>query len=393
LTSLHKVLIVEDYEPVRRAICTLLQQRADVLIVGEAADGPEAISQAAALQPDVVTIDIGLPSVNGLEVAGRIHAMDPRVRLLIVTNESSADVVDEAFSRGALGFVYKPRVYRDLLSAIDAILGGQQFVSSDLKRPTRLDGPDPHGHDELFYSSHTQNASGPAQSEAEHDTRKSRVPDGQMGTGMSIDRHERLVAVIQSATDAIVVIDEQQRILLFNPGAERLFGCSEQQAVGTLFERFVPPRLRASYAADFERLRAAHLPVSSRSMSPTSWGLRANGEEFPWEASIAEHELGGRPEFTIVIRDVTERKRFEDVLLHRIEFEAFLFELSSTFISLPEEDIDANMQHGLARVGQFLNMDRVTLLELFRDREEMTVAYSWSTTGVVNPAKVLEVIS
>jgi len=220
-------------------------------------------------------------------------------------------------------------------------------------------------------------------------TRKSRVPDNRMGAGMTFDRHERLVAIIQSATDAIVVIDEQQRILLFNRGAERLFGCSEQQAVGTRFERFVPPRLRASYAADFERSRAVHLPVSTRSTSQTSWGIRATGEEFQWEASIAEHELGGRPEFTIVIRDITEQKRFEDVLLHRIEFEAFLFQLSTTFISLPEEDIDANMRHGLARVGQFLNMDRVTLLELFRDREEMTVAYSWSTTAVVNPPNLL----
>jgi CheY-like chemotaxis protein len=131
----------------------MLQQRPDVLIVGEAADGLEAVHKAAALQPDVVTIDIGLPTLNGIQVAGRIRALNPHARLLFVTNEASTRVVDEAFNGGAHGFVHKPRVNRDLLSAIDAILGGRPFVSGGLKRPARLDGPGSYRHDVLFYSS------------------------------------------------------------------------------------------------------------------------------------------------------------------------------------------------------------------------------------------------
>lgn len=70
-------------------------------------------------------------------------------------------------------------------------------------------------------------------------------------------------------------------------------------------------------------------------------------------------------------------------------FETFLFDLSSTFIGMPEESVALNMTRGLARVGEFLRMDRVTLLELSRNREEMTVAYSWSAEGAVPPPTVL----
>jgi DNA-binding NarL/FixJ family response regulator len=78
--------------------------------------------------------------------------MNPQARFLFVTNESSAHVIDEAFSRGAFGYVYKPHAGRDLLPAIDAVLEGQFFVSSGLQRPGRLRRPDAR-HDVLFYSS------------------------------------------------------------------------------------------------------------------------------------------------------------------------------------------------------------------------------------------------
>jgi PAS domain S-box-containing protein len=84
-----------------------------------------------------------------------------------------------------------------------------------------------------------------------------------------------------------------------------------------------------------------------------------------------------------------KRKRSADSLRRRLEFEAFLFDLSSTFIGLPEEKVDVNMERGLARVGEFLKMDRVTLLELSSDRAEMTVVYSWNRQGVAPAGPVL----
>lgn len=153
MTSFHRVLVVEDHERFRRVLCELLQQRADVLIVGEAADGLDAIRQAEALRPDVVMLDIGLPMLNGIEVAGRIRATVPDAKLVFVTNEPSLDVVEQAFTRGAHGYVYKPRVRRDVLAVFDAINRGARFVSGGLERIARGDSLASHRHQVLFCSS------------------------------------------------------------------------------------------------------------------------------------------------------------------------------------------------------------------------------------------------
>jgi len=153
LTSLHRVLVVEDYRPFRRILCQLLRQRPDVLIVGEAADGLDGIRQAEALRPDVVVLDIGLPILNGIEAAGQIRARVPDARLMFVTIESSLDVVDQAFSSGAHGYVYKPRAHRDALPVLDAIIRGGRFVSGGLERIAQGDTLASHRHDVVFYSS------------------------------------------------------------------------------------------------------------------------------------------------------------------------------------------------------------------------------------------------
>ena len=153
MTSRLRVLVVEDHEPFRRVICELLQQRADLLIVGEAADGLDAIRQAEALRPDVVMLDIGLPMLSGIEVAGRIRAKVPDAKLMFVTNESSLEVVEQAFRRGAHGYVYKPRVQRDVLPVLEAIIRGGRFVSGGLERIAQGDSLASHRHDVVFCSS------------------------------------------------------------------------------------------------------------------------------------------------------------------------------------------------------------------------------------------------
>jgi CheY-like chemotaxis protein len=134
-------------------ICELLQERADLLIVGEAADGLDAICQAEALEPDLVMLDIGLPMLSGLDVAGRIRANVPAAKLMFVTNESSLEVVEQAFRRGAHGYVYKPRAQRDVLPVLDAITRGGRFVSGGLERIARGDSLASHRHDVVFCSS------------------------------------------------------------------------------------------------------------------------------------------------------------------------------------------------------------------------------------------------
>ena len=153
MTSLHRVLVIEDHHAFRRLICELLQQRSDVQIVGEAANGVDALRQAAALRPDVVLLDIGLPGLSGIEVAARLRVMVPDAKVIFVTIESSYEVMEEAFNTGAHGYVYKPRAQRDVLPVLDAVIRGGRFVSGGLERIARGDGLASHRHHVLFYSS------------------------------------------------------------------------------------------------------------------------------------------------------------------------------------------------------------------------------------------------
>ena len=106
-TSPVRVLVVDDYEPFRRFVCSTLGKSSDLQVIGEADDGLEAIHKAEELQPDLIVLDIGLPTLNGIEAARRIRKLSPESKILFVSQESSADVVQEALRIGALGYVVK----------------------------------------------------------------------------------------------------------------------------------------------------------------------------------------------------------------------------------------------------------------------------------------------
>ena len=97
-------------------------------VIGEASDGFEAVNQAEELQPDLILLDVGLPTLNGVEAARRIRKLSPESKILFVSQESSAAVVREALAEGAKGYVLKTDARRDLLTAVDAVLRGEQFV-------------------------------------------------------------------------------------------------------------------------------------------------------------------------------------------------------------------------------------------------------------------------
>jgi len=118
-----KVLVVEDFEPFKRFVCSILESRTGFQVIGQASDGLGAIQKAEKLQPDLILLDIGLPKLNGFEAAKRISRLAPRAKLLVVSQESSSDVVREALRLGALGYVLKLHAKRDLLPAIEAVLG------------------------------------------------------------------------------------------------------------------------------------------------------------------------------------------------------------------------------------------------------------------------------
>jgi PAS domain S-box-containing protein len=114
--------------------------------------------------------------------------------------------------------------------------------------------------------------------------------------------------------DAIITVDGQQRIVLFNAAAEKMFRCSESEALERPIERFIPQRF---HAAHLGHIRAfGKTSVTNRTIGDLEplWALRSDGEEFEMEASISHSESGGKKMFTVTMRDVSKRKQSEDAL-------------------------------------------------------------------------------
>lgn len=147
--------MVDDYEPFRRFTCSTLSKNARLQIVGEASDGLEAVKKAEGLQPNLVLLDIGLPTLNGIEAARQIRKLAPNSKIIFVSQESSADVVEEVLALGAHGFVVKAHAGGDLLAAVEAVLGGRQFLSSGLTHRSSIamgDTKITRSHKAEFYS-------------------------------------------------------------------------------------------------------------------------------------------------------------------------------------------------------------------------------------------------
>ncbi len=130
-----RILVVDDFEPWRRMVCSILQARPDFCVVAEVADGLEAVQKTTELQPDLILLDIGLPTLNGIEAAHRISGLVPSALILFLSQHSDADVVAKALSNGAKGYVCKEDAMFDLLPAVEALLRGAHFVSTGAAKP------------------------------------------------------------------------------------------------------------------------------------------------------------------------------------------------------------------------------------------------------------------
>ena len=129
-----RVLLVEDYQPFRHFVRATLEARPGLQVIGEASDGFEGVQKAAELHPDLILLDLGLPTLNGIEAAHQISRLVPAATILFVSQNSDAEIVNEVLSNGAKGYVRKEDASSDLMPAIEAALRGQRFVSKTLSK-------------------------------------------------------------------------------------------------------------------------------------------------------------------------------------------------------------------------------------------------------------------
>jgi PAS domain S-box-containing protein len=139
-----------------------------------------------------------------------------------------------------------------------------------------------------------------------------RVPGQQRAEEEFQESQSRLAGIVDSAMDAIITVDSEQHILVFNRAAEKMFLCLASEAIGQTLGRFIPRRFRPDHSSHIQSFGQTGVTTRAMAGARAVFGLRADGEEFPIEASISQIEAGGQKLYTVILRDITERKRSEE---------------------------------------------------------------------------------
>ena len=132
--TIIRIFIVDDYGPWRHFVLSTVNKASGLEIVGEAADGIEAVERGLELKPDLMLIDIGLPKLSGIEVARRVGEMLPGTKIIFLTQNSDQDLMAHCLANGAMGYVLKADAGSELLPAIQTVLEGTRYISQRMKR-------------------------------------------------------------------------------------------------------------------------------------------------------------------------------------------------------------------------------------------------------------------
>jgi len=136
-----RTLVVDDFSSFRRRVCWMLEENPQVRLIGEAADGAEAVQKAVEFQPDLILLDSDLPKLSGIEAARQIRKVVPKSKILFVSQDSNPEVVQAAFQLGARGYVIKSDAARELLTAVKSVIQGARYVSRALAGLDLTDAP------------------------------------------------------------------------------------------------------------------------------------------------------------------------------------------------------------------------------------------------------------
>jgi len=284
-----RILIVDDYETVRRGVRSLLSSRRDWAVCGEAGDGLEAVDKAKSLRPDVVLMDISMPRMNGVEATRIIRREVPESKVIIVSQNDPAVVSRQAAEIGAGGYVNKADLARDLLPAVECVVADRSGEKTESVRAT---------------------------------------------TDTQIDVSERalarragdlLAAIVDSSDDAIISKTLDGVITSWNKSAERMFGYTREEIVGQHITLIIPEDRRDEEAKIVERLRRGERVDHFETVR-----LRKDGTllELSLTISPVKDAAGRVIGASKVARGITEQKQIEKALAER----ARLLDLSSDAI-------------------------------------------------------------
>jgi len=191
------------------------------------------------------------------------------------------------------------------------------------------------------------------------------------------DAEALLAGVLDSAMDAIVTVDEAQRIVLYNQAAEKIFGWPSEQALGQSLQQLMPERYRAGHDAHIRHFSATGTTSRRMGDGTVLYGLRANGEEFPMEASISQLDTGEGRLFTVILRDITERMRAQE--------ELSIFAAEAHAIREGEKSRVARELHDeLAQSLTALKMDTIWLRDNARAQPEAAVSKLSAMVGMLD---------
>lgn len=299
-----KILIVDDRAANRQFLTTLLGYQQHRL--SEATDGVEGLRVARAECPDLIISDVLMPMMDGYEFVRSLRE-DRDIGNTPVVFSTGHYLSPEAKSLAAKccvnSIIFKPCEPEVVLEIVEAVLNGHA-------EPATAAAP------EDFDREHLQLLTNKLAEKTDEirDAQGKLISERAKVERELSESRAQLAGIIDSAMDAIITIDSRQSVLMFNGAAEKMFRCTAAEVIGQSLERFIPARFRHQHSEHIREFGGAGITTRTMEATHDVSALRANGEEFPVEASISQIEVAGQKLYTVILRDISERKLAQDAL-------------------------------------------------------------------------------
>lgn len=340
-----RVLVVDDHEDMV-LLCRygLAAAGHEVLACG---DGNQAVEIVRADRPDVVLLDVMLPGLDGFGVLEALAADGDGARevpVVMISARVGSDDRRRALEAGAVDYITKPFDPAGLSAVVERV-AALDAEGRAAHRAEALAALKPSPHPSATPSAHPRGA----------------TPEAGAASAVM----DPLAMLLDLAVDAIVSIDEDQRVVAFNKGAEAMFGYVAEEVLGKPLNLLIPERFRAVHGDHVREFAAG--PDAARLMGRRREvaGLRKDGTEFPAEASIARVRIGNRAAFTAILRDATERHHTEAELRARARQQAAVAELGHRALS--GADLASVMHAAATAIVDVLDVDLAEVAELTPD--------------------------